>query len=180
MQGTYMHDFHFILDRGTKERLMDLEVFEGSRGVSGMIVEILRVLAPVVRREHRWGEERMGRYKLVCEDDDEIRDHIHAYVPLEMYRELKLLHQDLNVYSIAQLVRGFIVWFLEFADGCEGDVFGELEKVFTCWAEEDTETRLTSREYVRQLVMILRHLPKKNKLVNIYDYKFSPFWILRI
>jgi hypothetical protein len=180
MQETYVHDFHCVLDRGTKERLMDLEVFKESRGLSGAIVNILKVLSPVVKDEHTWGEERMGRYMPVCEDADEIREDVHVYMPGEMYRELKLLHQDLNVYSIAQLVRGFIGWFFEFVDGCEGDPFMELEKMFSRWEKEEEETRLTPREYLRQLFTILRHLPGKNRLVNIYDRKFSPFWILRM
>mgnify|MGYP003565447261 CR=1 FL=1 len=85
MQEKDVHDFHFIMDRGMKERLMDLEVFKVSRGLSGVIVKILKALAPVVKDEHKWGEERMGRYLPVCGDADEIRESMHVYMPVEMY-----------------------------------------------------------------------------------------------
>jgi hypothetical protein len=131
-------------------------------------------------KEHRWGEQRMSRYKAVCSDPDEVREHMHVYVPEELYRELKLLHQDLNFFSIAQMVREFLEWFLGFVDECAGDVLTELKKIFSQWAEDEKRSRLTLREYVRQLFRIIQHLPGKNRLVNIYNKDFSPFWIMRM
>jgi hypothetical protein len=180
MGAKAMHDFHFIMDRDMKERLKNVEGFQESRGVSSVIVRILKILSPVIRREHVWGEQRLSRYRAVCNDPDVMRDHLHVYIPEELYRELKLLHQDLNFFSIAQMVRDFLEWFLEFARGYEGDAFVELEKIFSQWSKEKTANRLTLREYVRQLFRILRHLPEKNRLVNIYNSDFSPFWILRM
>jgi hypothetical protein len=175
-----VHDFHFIMDWEMKGRLRDLKFFRDSRGLSGIVVDILKMLSPVVKREHRWGEQRMSRYKAVCADPDEVRESVHVYIPEKLYRELKLMHQDLNFYSIAQMVREFLEWFLEFVDGCKGDVLEELQKMHTSWASEKKITRLTLREYMRQLFTIIRHLPGRNRLVTIYNKNFSPFWILRV
>ncbi|MBN2441425.1 MAG: hypothetical protein JXJ04_08760, partial [Spirochaetales bacterium] len=106
--------------------------------------------------------------------------HVHVYVPDELYRELKLLHQDLNFYSIAQLVRELLDFFLGLVDVYKNKVFIELKKIFARWKAEDEETRLTPRESIRQLLKLIRFLPGKNRLITIYDNNYSPFWILRI
>jgi hypothetical protein len=180
MNKKEVHDFHMVIDRGMKEKLRGLDFFRMCKGLSGIIVAILQVLSPVVKREHKWGEQRMSRYKAVCTDPDEVRENVHVYLPCNLYRELKLMHQDLNFYSIAQMVREFLEWFLGFARECKGDVLGELIKIFSQWAKDEAETRLTLCEYVRQLFRIVRHLPGRNRLVNIYDKNFSPFWIFRM
>ena len=180
MSVDYVHDFHFVMDRGMKERLKGLEVFKDCTGVSGMVVKILALLAPIVKREHKWGEQKMGRYRFVCENQEEVREHMHVYIPGKLYRELKLLHQDLNTYSIAQLVRGFLNFFLGFVEVYKNDVILELERLFARWLEEREQTRLTTREVIRQLMIIIQHLPGKSRPINIYDSHFSPFWILRI
>jgi hypothetical protein len=175
-----IHDFHCVLTRDMKEKLQDLNIFKGAGSVSGMIVSILQVLIPVIEREFKWGRQRMSQYMNVCGDPDMVRDHIHVYMPRGLYRELKLLHQGLNFYSIAQFVRGLLEWFLEFVEGCEGDALEELAELFSSWAAEKKETRLTLREYMRQLLKIIRHLPGKNRLITIYNHNYSPFWVLRV
>ena len=108
MATSGLHEFHFVLDRGMKNNLMDLELYRKIGNLSGVITRVLTLIAPVIKREHKWGEQMSSRYLPVCEDPDEIREHVHAYLQEEVYRELKLLHQDLNCYSIAQLLRGFL------------------------------------------------------------------------
>ncbi|MBN2442124.1 MAG: hypothetical protein JXJ04_12290 [Spirochaetales bacterium] len=180
MQTDCIHDFHFVMERGMKEKLKNLDVFKDCKGVSGVIVKVLKLLAPVVRREHKWGKQRMCHYQFVCKDPGERREHLHVYLPGKVYRELKLLHQDLNVYSIAQLLRGFIDLFLGFVEVYKDNVIYELNKLFVRWQEDEKQTRLTPREFMRQLFTIVRHLPGKNRPIHIYDNNFSPFWILRI
>ena len=175
-----VHDFHFVMDRGMKGRLAGLNLWRDCKGLSGVIVNILKVLSPLVRQEHRWGEQRKSRYKAVCPDPDEVREDMHVYLPEELYRELKLLHQDLNFFSIAQMVREFLEWFLGFVDGCAGDALTELEAMFSQWAEVEKDSKLTLCEYLRQLLRIIQHLPGKNRLVNIYNKDYSPFWIMRM
>ncbi|MCW8966699.1 MAG: hypothetical protein OQK82_08465 [Candidatus Pacearchaeota archaeon] len=180
MSQSCVHDFHFVLNRGMREKLKNLNFSNKSNSISGMIVVILKKLIPVIRKEHKWGEQRMSRYMAVCDDPEEIREHTHIYVPDELYRELKLLHQDLNFYSIAQLLRWLFDLFLSFVDVYKDDVFKELEIIFARWRSEDSGARLTSRKFMRQLWKIIRFLPGKNRLVTVHNNDFSPFWILRI
>ena len=172
-----VHVFHFILDREMKKKLKNLCIFKKSGSLSRVIVKIFSLLAPLIKKEHKWGEQRVSRYLPVCDDPDEIREHVHVYFPGEVYRQLKLIHQDLNVYSIAQLVRGFLSFFLALVNEYGNNVFQELKRLFTQWKDEDGKTRLTPRQIVRQLLQIIQHFSGKNRLINIYDRQFSPSWI---
>ena len=180
MTEVSLHEFHCILDRNMKEKLRDLDIFMAIRGVSGKIVRILQVLIPVIRRELKWGQQRMSRYMNVCDDPDVARDHVHVYIPDGLYRELKLLHQGLNFYSIAQFARWLLEWFFGFVEECEGDVLQELQELFASWAAEKKVTRLTLKDYMQQLFTIIQHLPGKNRLITVYNQNYSPFWVLRV
>ncbi|MBN2440704.1 MAG: hypothetical protein JXJ04_05145 [Spirochaetales bacterium] len=180
MSKECVHDFHFVLNRGMKENLLGLHVFKGYKSFSGIMVAILEKLVPVMVKEHKWGEQRLSRYRSVCTDSEEIRDHVHMYVPDKLYRELKLLHQDLNFYSIAQLLRWLFDLFLVFVDVYKDKVLEELGKTFTQWRLENEDDHLTLSEFMRQLLRIIRFLPGKNRLVTVYNPDFSPFWIFRI
>jgi hypothetical protein len=180
MSENCVHAFHFVLNRGMKKRLKGLDVFKNSRSLSGTMVKILQLLIPVFRKAHKWGKQQMSRYKLVCDNREEIRDQVHMYIPGELYRELKLLHQDLNTYSIAQLVRCFLRFFIGLVDIFKERVLRELNKLFTRWRKDDEELQLTSHEFMLQLLKIIQHLPGKSRLITIYDNQFAPFWIFRI
>jgi predicted metalloendopeptidase len=86
----------------------------------------------------------------------------------------------LNFYSIAQFVRELLEWFMEFVEGCEGDALHELQELFAHWATIRKETRLTLKDYMRQLLTIVQHLPGKNRLIVVYNQNYSPFWVLRV
>ena len=180
MLKSYLHEFHFILDTGMKEELKNLSIYKELGSLSGIIVKILWLIGLVIRREHKWGEQRESRYMPVCDNPDELREHVHVYFPRELYRELKLLHADLNCFSIAQLVREFLRIFLDLVKEFGNNVFMELERMFKVWNEEIDKTRLTPRGYIRQLWKVIQHLPGKNRLVNMYNGQFSPFWIFRL
>ncbi|MBN2440726.1 MAG: hypothetical protein JXJ04_05255 [Spirochaetales bacterium] len=175
-----VHDFHFVINQEMKEKLKNLDFIMKSGTLSGIMVKILHVLTPIIGKEHKWGDQRFSKYTAVCDDPEETREHVHMYVPVELYRELKLLHQDLNVYSIAQLVRELLRFFLDLVEVYKNDVFKELEKIFTRWRSEDEETRPSSGNLMRQLWRVIQLLPGKNRLVTVYNTNYSPLWVLRI
>jgi ferredoxin-thioredoxin reductase catalytic subunit len=174
------HEFHFVIARRMKEKLKELHVFEKSMGFSKTVTEILAVLRPVIQVEHKWGEQRMSRYRYVSDDKDEKRDHVCAYMDEDVYRELKLIHQDLNFYSISQIIRGFLEFFLDLVEEYGADVFKELKKVYKRWEELARECRLTLREEVRQLFNILPIIEGGNGNLTIYDHTFTPLYFLRL
>ena len=180
MTKSDLHEFHFILDRGMKSDLMDLELYKMTGNLSGVIAKILSLIGPVIKREHKWGEQRESRYLPVCDDPDEVREDVRAYLPEKVYRELKLIHQDLNFYSIAQLLRGCLRFFLDLVKKYGDKTFEVLQRLYRQWNKENEKNSLTPREVLRQLGRIIRHLPGQTGQINLYCRDFSPFWIFRL
>ena len=179
METGRLHDFHMVMARGLKEELRDLDIYKESGSLSGVIVRILALLGPVMEREHKWGEQRFAQYMPVAGDPDEVREDVHAYLRRKLYRGLKLMHADLNYFSIGQMVRDFLRFFLDLVKEYGDKIFDELQKLFKCWKKENKENRLTTRVIMRQLWRIIRHLPGQTGLINLYSSDFSPFWIFR-
>ena len=177
---SHLHEFHFVLDKGMKSDLMDLELYKTTGNLSGVIAKILSLIGPVIKREHKWGEQRDSRYLPVCDDPDEVREDVHAYLSRELYRELKLMHADLNYFSIAQMVREFLRYFLGLVKEYGDKIFDELQKLFKPWKKENRKNRLTICMIIRQLWKIIRHLPGQTGLITLYCSDFSPFWIFRL
>ena len=108
------HLFHFIMDSGMIDELLQLDLLQETGDFSDLIVEILQRLYPVIENRHFSGNELSSRYMPVNADRKLARSSVLVDLPERLYRRLKLMHQDLNVYSIAQLVRGFLRLYLNF------------------------------------------------------------------
>jgi hypothetical protein len=173
-------EFHFVMGRDMKKDLKNLAMYKETGSLSGVIVRVLSFLIPAFEKEHKWGKQRMSRYMHVSDNPAEKREHVHAYFPVSLYRQLKLMHQDLNFYSIAQLIREFLDYFLGLVKVYGDDVFQKLQRVFKKWKVEDEKNRLTPWQFIRQLYKIIQHLPGQNRLISIYNNYYSPFWIFRL
>jgi hypothetical protein len=174
------HEFHFVVPRSMRENLKKLTVFEKPTCFSKTVVKILEALRPVIKVEHKWGEQRMSKYRYVSDDPDEKRDHVHTYLDEDVYRELKLIHQDLNFYSISQIVRMFLDFFLELVKEHGKNVFSILAENYKRWEEDAKDFRLTLREAVRQLYRILPWIEGGNGNLTIYNDTFTPLYFLRL
>jgi hypothetical protein len=174
------HEFHCVIGRSMKKRLKVLNVFGKGASVSGIVVRILQVLGPVLGKEFKWGKQRFSRYRSVCQDLDEVREHMHVYMPEDVYREIKLLHHGLNFYSMAQVVRWVVECFLGLVDVFGDRIFKYLKKNYRKWKDEYNVSRKTSRKAIRQLCTIYKHQPEKPRLITFYNTSFSPFWTFRL
>jgi hypothetical protein len=174
------HKFHFVISEDIRQKIQNLEVFEEPMGFSKTVGEILSELSPVIKVEHEWGEQRMSKYKYVSDDPDEPREHVCVYLDEDVYRELKLIHHDLNFYSLAQIVRGVCEFFLELVDEFGNDVFKVLAMNYEQWEENARDRRLPLQEEVALLLQIIPLLPGKRGLLTIYDRHFAPFYRLRL
>jgi hypothetical protein len=174
------HKFHFVIPESMGEKIKNLDVFEEPMGFSETVAEILSELAPVIKVEHDWGEQRMSKYGYVSDDPDEPRDHVCVYLDEDVYRELKLIHHDLNFYSIAQIVRGVCEFFLELVDEVGDDVFEVLARNYERWEKDVEECRLTNREKATLLLQLIPLLPGKKGLITLYDKYFTPFYRFRL
>ncbi|MBN2533654.1 MAG: hypothetical protein JXB88_12215 [Spirochaetales bacterium] len=175
-----LHEFHFVIAQSLRTSLEELRVFKGLHSVSSIVARILSLLVPVIKREHDWGKQRYSRYKYVSPDPKEKRVHAHAYLPEDLYRELKLIHQDLNFFSMGQIVRFFLELFLLLVKLYKDGILQELKSTYKQWRKDARDNQLTLRQYIRQLRIIIQHLPAGKRMINIYDYHFTPFWRFRL
>ncbi|MBN1698266.1 MAG: hypothetical protein JW881_12195, partial [Spirochaetales bacterium] len=180
MTASVLHEFHLIMTELMREKLLNLTMFGPRHSLSGVIAGILSCIDPFIIKEHSWGKQRMSRYRAVSDDPDEIRVHTHVYFTGDEYRKIKLLHADLNCYSIAQLVRWLLEVFLAMVERYGKRVLEEFEKRFKQWSSEERKLQQSPRRKIRQLYRIIQHLPGRNRMISVYTNQFSPFWILRL
>ncbi|MBN2532825.1 MAG: hypothetical protein JXB88_08040 [Spirochaetales bacterium] len=180
MKSTKLHEFHFVITQSMRIYLEELDVFKGLHSISHIVVRILLLLLPVIKREHDWGKQHYSRYRYVSPDPKEKRVHAHASLPEDLYRKLKLIHQDLNFFSMAQIVRFFLEVFLLLVEKHKDAILRALESMYKQWRKEARVNRLTLSQYIRQLKIIVQHLPAGKRIINIYDGHFAPFWRFRL
>ncbi|MBN1696705.1 MAG: hypothetical protein JW881_04265 [Spirochaetales bacterium] len=180
MTASILHEFHLIMTEIMRKDLLDLTMFGSRRSLSGVIGDILSCIDPLIIKEHIWGKQRMSRYRAVSDDPDEIRFHAHVYVTEDEYRKIKLLHSDLNCFSIAQLLRWLLEVFLAMVERYGDRVIEEFEKIFKQWSSEEKKLQQSPRRKLRQLYRIIPHLSGRNRLVSLYTNQSLPFWIMRL
>jgi hypothetical protein len=174
------HDFHFVIAQGMLEGLAELRVFKKGMSFSRVVAQIISELAPVVKAAHKWGEQRKSRYRFVATEPGEEVCHVHTYLDEDVYRELKIIHHDLNFYSMAQILRMFLGLFLGLVDKYGDNVFHVLEWVFEQLRKYDDDNRLTLREKMLQLFTIIRFAQGGRGHITLYDQHFEPFWMIRL
>ncbi|MBN1699328.1 MAG: hypothetical protein JW881_17545 [Spirochaetales bacterium] len=180
MIKSVLHEFHFVLSDSMRNKLNSLKLFGPKRSLSGVIIGIMSLVDPLIVREHQWGRQRMSRYQSVSDNPDERRRHAHVYFTEDVYRKIKLLHADLNCFSIAQLLRWLLEVFLVMMEKYGNKVIDEFEKRFRQWSSEEKSIQQIPQKKLRQLFRIIQHLPGRNSLISMYMDSYSPFWILRL
>ncbi|MBN1699895.1 MAG: hypothetical protein JW881_20460, partial [Spirochaetales bacterium] len=155
MTASVLHEFHLIMTELMREKLLNLTMFGSWCSLSGVIAGILSCIDPLIIKEHIWGNQRMSRYRAVSDDPDDGRVHVHVYFTGGVYRKIKLLHADLNFYSIAQLLRWLLDVFLSMVERYGKRVIEEFEKRFKQWSREERKLQQSPRREIRQLYRII-------------------------
>ena len=104
------HEYHLI---ACEKMYNDIEKIakEIEMSLSGTIQMIYRSLIPFFEKNHIMAREWDCQYELIGKKDEK-RLHIHIYMQHDLYRKLKLVHQDLNTYSLAQILRKMMHYFI--------------------------------------------------------------------
>lgn len=174
-----IYDFHFIMDKNMKNKLKNLDPYVRSGNLSQLIVKILLHLSSKIEMEHFFGEQRKSKYKHVHNNLKIKRECMHVYMPEYLYRRLKMLHQDLNFYSIAQLVRFFLRYYLRLVKKYGKNIKNKLISLKRNWKKINEKKQFSLKSMLQLL-----HLNQKNslkiRLINIYNDYFSPFCIYRL
>jgi len=98
------HNFHFKLEINTIEKLKKIN---NIKSLSGIIKFIIKSGYKFIEKSHYFEKEKNSCYNNINQSKN-----FHIYLQEEDYRRLKQIHQDLNYFSIAQIVRKIINRFL--------------------------------------------------------------------
>ena len=173
-----LYEFHFKIDMKMEEELIRLELYKKLRSFSQVIVNILEILCPRLENELLGGKERYSCYQLVNNDIKIERKSVHIYLPYFLYRKLKLMHHDLNFYSIAQLLRWILKFFLDLLKQYGEKVIKKLKKLQKQWQEKRIARRYKIKP-VRQLLHFIYQKPAISRFLTIYSNKYCPISIYR-
>jgi hypothetical protein len=165
-------DMHFVVNERLLKRLDKTTGKMKLKTRSATIVAIFNLLLPYLEKHQIKFKNNESKYRLVA-DLKETRRHIHAYVPEEVYRRLKELHEYSNFYSIAQILREIIKIYLKkcFKLGVE-EAVKKLESLKRKW--EMVKKMKMRKIFLRQLHDNNRTSPS---LSITYDRFFHPLSI---
>jgi uncharacterized protein (UPF0297 family) len=174
-----MTAFHFKMDTQMMDKLTHLELFEKTQSMSGMIKRILMQLFTIIEEEDYNGIQRFSKYKLINDDKDIKRVRVVVRIPDFLYRRLKSLHDTLNYFSIAQLVRDLLSWYLKLVDEF-GEKYGdELMRIVHRWVKFSRNSEFLIK-YIKQLLTFEGDIMDIIKAYNIYSLHFSPYRVFQL
>jgi hypothetical protein len=136
-------------------------------------------LFTIIEKEDMEGMQRLSKYRLIHEDLTIKRKHVIVKMPDFMYRRLKCLHDVLNYYSVAQLVRDLLQFFLDLVSEF-GEAYGEeLMKLINEWIKF-SENSYFLVKYINQLIKFTGEIEEILKGFYIYTLHFTPYRVFRL
>ncbi len=135
-----MKEFDFVLNQDLFEKINNLKN-KKDKDFSTLIREIIIFMLPVLKRKHLFEKRRDKDYRFI-----DATQRIRIYIPEEVYNELKLVHDHINSFSIAILIRELLE--LYFA-GIEVEGEEEFTKRIEEWEKEIKRLRETKAVVVK-------------------------------
>jgi hypothetical protein len=166
--------FHFKMDINMIEDLRKLDLFQKTRNMAVTINRILLQFFAVIEKEHIFGAQRHSRYELINGDRNVKRKHVTVSIPEYVYRRLKMLHDDLNFFSIAQLFRWVISGYMDFVKKYGNRWVRKLVTIIRRW-QKDTRNSRFLLTYINQLFEYTSELTWLIQKYGIYCLHFSPY-----
>ncbi len=135
-----MKEFDFVLNQDLFEKINNLKN-KKDKDFSTLIREIIIFMLPVLKRKHLFEKRRDKDYRFI-----NATHRIRIYIPEEVYNELKLVHDHINSFSIAILIRELLE--LYFA-GIEVEGEEEFAKRMEEWQKEIESLRANKAVVVK-------------------------------
>jgi hypothetical protein len=171
-----IHDYHFKLNEKSKLELLKISK-DMKLSMSSTIVLLFEKFLPFVEKNHLKSKEKNSKYKVIA-DLKEKRYRIHCYMQDHLYRKKKHLHHDLNVFSMAQILRSMIDIFIF---GCNkygiNEFINKLDKIIKLWKNKKEIYRKEKIIFIRQLYMKIINFPK---ILVYYDQNSHPLNMMYI
>ena len=178
-RGQKIYKFHFKMDVEMMQTLANTSIFRKIGNFSRLIIRVLTMLSPCMEKQHLKGEQMMSRYQLIHDDMEIERKSVYVYLPDSRYRQLKLMHQDLNYYSMAQLLRLILSVFLDLTKEYGDDVEAKLMLLYRQWKAK-RDRRKYEWKPVEELLHFIYQKSKISRFLTLYSNKFQPISIYRL
>ena len=145
-----IHILHFKLDKESREKIEKLSKMN-NKSISKTIVSFVEQLMPFIEKNHISFQDKKSRYQVI-NNKKEKRYSIHVYMTEEYYRKLKHIHHDLNIFSIAQIMRKLIEYYFK-ACGKYGvhNLLSGLENIKEKWNEKKNTFTKNKIKIMKQL-----------------------------
>jgi len=102
-----MKQFDFVLNQSLFNKIRNLKE-KKNKNLSVIVREIILLMMPILRKKHIYEKRREKDYKFI-----NATEKIRVFLPEDLYNELKLVHDQLNSFSIATLIRELLeVYFI--------------------------------------------------------------------
>ena len=102
-----MKEFDFVLNKSLFDKIKDLKD-KKNKDLSVIVREIILLMIPILRKKHLYEKRKEKDYKFI-----NATEKIRVFLPEELYNELKLVHDQLNSFSIATLIRELLeIYFI--------------------------------------------------------------------
>jgi hypothetical protein len=164
------HDYHFKLNEESLMKLTEISMDLGF-SLSKTIVVLFENFLPFVEKNHLMTKGKDSKYRIIA-NSKEKRYSVHCYMTENLYRKMKQLHHDLNVYSLAQIIRKMIDLFIF---GCNKygiiKFIDSLVKIKFVWRNKKECYKKENTIFMRQLSKKIIHF--SYILIN-YDINSQP------
>jgi hypothetical protein len=177
--GIEMTSFHFKMDILMMDNITDLQLFEKTQSISGTIKQILMQLFARIEKEDYKNKQRFSKYRLIHDKKEVKRVHVNVKLPEFLYRRLKTLHDTLNYYSMAQLIRDLLEWYLKLVKDFGEDFGEELIRLANEWAMFSRNSKFLI-EYIKQLLTFEGDIIEITEKFNKYSLNFSPYRVFQL
>ena len=171
--------FHIKLDTEMLGQIEDLPLFQQKQSFSGTIRRILELLCPQLESEHITNVQRWSKYELIHPDLSIERKNLSVYMPYNLYKRLKLVHQNLDSYSIALMVREMIREYFGLREEFGDEVDEKLEKGLIQWNEYNAYSK-ENVNHKDHLILFSYLKSEKSTYVVFYDDRFAPIIVYRL
>ncbi len=124
-----IREFNFMIGKDLNDKIEDY-CKEKNIIRNKCLVIIFNMMIPLLKKEHFTGEEKGNKYQVFT-----AVKRIHLYIDEKIYRELKLVHSNLNFFSMASIVRFLIEEFFKRLKNSESDEKAVEREMREIWAE---------------------------------------------
>jgi len=159
-----MFEFEFVVNKDLYEKIKNLKN-EKNKSISSIVRDILLKMLSFLTKKHIEEPIRKKDYPRI-----NATKRIRAYLPEEVYNQLKMIHHQLNTFSMATLIREILeVYFEGIEEYGEEEFMNIIKKV-----SDEIESMRRNKVRVKKIGQdIPRPIAKLYRYLTYFSYDFS-------